>query len=168
MGLQLRRGNWVVGKLLQVMFDGPSLSGFGCTLLDPPFDGGAPACPTVSGSHFLPEMVCLALLHGLRLVEVPVNYRVRVGESKITGSTRTVPACRCAHGRADPALPAVRPVIPKLLALGGARLLALVGTQLGRPLMYDDANFALAAKAVADTGLAFGNQGWMTERGDFS
>ena len=34
--------------------------------------------------------------------------------------------------------------------------------------MYDDANFALAAKAVADTGLAFGNQGWMTERGDFS
>ena len=113
-------------------------------------------------------MVCLALLHGRRLVEVPVNYRVRVGESKITGSTRTVPACWCAHGRADPALPAVRPVIPKLLALGGARLLALVGTQLGRPLMYDDANFALAAKAVADTGLAFGNQGWMTERGDFS
>jgi len=113
-------------------------------------------------------MVCLALLHGLRLVEVPVNYRVRVGESKITGSTRTVQACRCAHGRADPALPAVRPVIPKLLALGGARLLALVGTQLGRPLMYDDANFALAAKAVADTGLAFGNQGWMTERSDFS
>ena len=105
-------------------------------------------------------MVCLALLHGLRLVEVPVNYRARVGESKITGSTRTVPACRCAHGRADPALPAVRPAIPKLLAL--------VGTQLGRPLMYDDANFALAAKAVADTGLAFGNQGWMTERGDFS
>src|SRR5438445_10617493 len=62
----------------------------------------------------------------------------------------------------------VRPVIPKLLALGGARLLALVGTQLGRPLMYDDANFALAAKAVADTGLAFGNQGWMTDRSDFS
>ena len=34
-------------------------------------------------------MVCLALLHGLRLVEVPVNYRRRVGESKITGSMQT-------------------------------------------------------------------------------
>jgi 4-amino-4-deoxy-L-arabinose transferase-like glycosyltransferase len=34
--------------------------------------------------------------------------------------------------------------------------------------MYDDANFALAAKAVAETGLPFGNQGWMSERGDFS
>jgi hypothetical protein len=44
---------------------------------------------TVGGSHFLPEMVCLALLNGLRLVEVPVNYRTRVGESKITGSMHT-------------------------------------------------------------------------------
>jgi hypothetical protein len=44
---------------------------------------------TVGGSHFLPEMVCLALLSRLRLVEVPVNYRVRVGESKITGSPST-------------------------------------------------------------------------------
>jgi Dolichyl-phosphate-mannose-protein mannosyltransferase len=34
--------------------------------------------------------------------------------------------------------------------------------------MYDDANFALAARAVAETGLPFGNQGWMSERGDFS
>jgi hypothetical protein len=44
---------------------------------------------TVGGSHFLPEMVCLALLERLRLVEVPVNYRDRVGQSKITGSMHT-------------------------------------------------------------------------------
>ncbi|HEY3057852.1 MAG TPA: glycosyltransferase family 39 protein, partial [Chloroflexota bacterium] len=44
----------------------------------------------------------------------------------------------------------------------------LVASQMQRPLMYDDANFALAAKAVAETGLPFGNQGWMSERGDFS
>ncbi|TME38924.1 MAG: hypothetical protein E6I75_06295 [Chloroflexi bacterium] len=43
-----------------------------------------------------------------------------------------------------------------------------VARQLDRPLMYDDANFALAARAVAETGLPFGNQGWMSERGDFS
>jgi hypothetical protein len=34
-------------------------------------------------------MVCLALLERLRLVEVPVNYRDRVGQSKITGSFNT-------------------------------------------------------------------------------
>jgi 4-amino-4-deoxy-L-arabinose transferase-like glycosyltransferase len=46
--------------------------------------------------------------------------------------------------------------------------LAIVSRQLGRPLMYDDANFALAARAVAETGRPYGNQGWMSERGDFS
>ena len=40
----------------------------------------------MGGSHFLPEMVILALRRGLRIIEVPVNYRGRVGESKITGS----------------------------------------------------------------------------------
>jgi hypothetical protein len=44
----------------------------------------------------------------------------------------------------------------------------LVAVQLDRPLMYDDANFALGARAVADTGVPFGNQGWMSDRGDFS
>ncbi|MCA1647251.1 MAG: glycosyltransferase family 39 protein, partial [Chloroflexi bacterium] len=56
-----------------------------------------------------------------------------------------------------------------LLAIGATLIyLVLVGRQLDRPLMYDDANFALAARAVAQTGLPFGNQGWMSERGDFS
>jgi 4-amino-4-deoxy-L-arabinose transferase-like glycosyltransferase len=45
---------------------------------------------------------------------------------------------------------------------------ALAVAQLNRPLMYDDANFALAARAIAETGVPYGNQGWMSERGDFS
>ena len=31
-------------------------------------------------------MVILALQRGLKMIEVPVNYRGRVGESKITGN----------------------------------------------------------------------------------
>ncbi|MBV9326621.1 MAG: glycosyltransferase family 2 protein [Chloroflexi bacterium] len=91
MGWQLRWGNWVVAKLLQVLFGGPSLSDCGCTLRLIGRSAAERLLPrfTVGGSHFLPEMVCLALLNGLRLVEVPVNYRVRVGESKITGSRST-------------------------------------------------------------------------------
>jgi glycosyltransferase involved in cell wall biosynthesis len=91
MGWQLRWGNWVVAKLLQVLFDGPSLSDCGCTLRLIRRPAAERLLPrfTVGGAHFLPEMVCLALLHGQRLVEVPVNYRDRVGESKITGSMRT-------------------------------------------------------------------------------
>ncbi len=91
MGRFLRWGNWAVAKLLQVLFGGPSLSDCGCTLrlLRREAYLAIREGLTVGGSHFLPEMVCLALHSGLRLVEVPVNYRGRTGESKITGSPAT-------------------------------------------------------------------------------
>jgi len=90
MGWFLRWGNWVVAKLLQVLFDAPSLTDCGCTLrlthrtalsrIQDEF--------TVGGSHFLPDMVIVALKHRVRLIEVPVNYRGRIGESKITGTLK--------------------------------------------------------------------------------
>jgi glycosyltransferase involved in cell wall biosynthesis len=91
MGWQLRWGNWIVAKFLQVLFGGPSLSDCGCTLRLIRRDAAQQMLNrfTVGGSHFLPEMVCLALLDRARLIEVPVNYRHRVGESKITGSFNT-------------------------------------------------------------------------------
>ena len=91
MGRFLRWGNWAVAKLLQVLHDGPSLSDCGCTLRLVRVDAYRvfAANLTVGRSHFLPEMVCLALAAGLRMVEVPVNCRGRVGESKITGSLTT-------------------------------------------------------------------------------
>jgi glycosyltransferase involved in cell wall biosynthesis len=88
MGWFLRIGNWTVAKLIQFLYGGPSLSDCGCTLrlthraaLERIRND-----LTVGGSHFLPEMVILALKRRLRIIEVPVNYRGRVGESKITGS----------------------------------------------------------------------------------
>jgi glycosyltransferase involved in cell wall biosynthesis len=75
MGWQLRWGNWLVAKLLQVLFGGPSLSDCGCTLRLIRRSAAEQLLPrfTVGGSHFLPEMICLALLQRLRLVEVPVK-----------------------------------------------------------------------------------------------
>jgi len=55
-----------------------------------------------------------------------------------------------------------------LVAAAGGLFLWLVGTQLWRPLIYDDANFAFGARAIAETGRPFGNQGWMSDRGDYS
>jgi len=92
MGWFLRQGNWAVAKMLQLLYNGPSLSDCGCTLrlihrqalarIQDKF--------TVGGSHFLPEMVILALKHKIRMIEIPVNYRGRVGESKITGNFKGV------------------------------------------------------------------------------
>src|SRR5688500_19439799 len=80
MGWFLRIGNWAVAKLLQFLFGGPSLSDCGCTLrlthraaLERFRDS-----LHVGGSHFLPAMVILALLRGLTVIEIPVNYRGRV------------------------------------------------------------------------------------------
>ncbi len=91
MGWFLRVGNVAVAKLLQVLFGGPSLSDVGCTYRLVGRDTVTWLLPrlTVGTSHFLPEMVVLGLLGSRRVIEIPVNYRGRVGESKITGSRVT-------------------------------------------------------------------------------
>jgi glycosyltransferase involved in cell wall biosynthesis len=88
MGFAMRMGNTLLAKVIQVLYGGPSLSDCGCTLRLIHRGAWARIDPfiTVTGSHFLPEMVILGLRRGLRLVEVPVNYRSRIGDSKITGS----------------------------------------------------------------------------------
>ena len=88
MGWFLRVGNWAVAKMIQFLYGGPSLSDCGCTLRLVHREAFARIQQDlkVGGSHFLPEMVILALKKNLRIIEVPVNYRGRVGESKITGS----------------------------------------------------------------------------------
>ena len=90
MGWFLRIGNVAVAKMIQVLYGGPSLTDCGCTLrlthrkaLEQIIDR-----LHVGGSHFLPEMVIRGLQQGLRVIEVPVNYRGLVGESKITGTIR--------------------------------------------------------------------------------
>jgi len=90
MGWFLRMGNWIVAKMLQLLYGGPSLSDCGCTLRLTHRSAleRIRGDLTVGGSHFLPEMVILALKKGLKVIEVPVNYRGRVGESKITGNLK--------------------------------------------------------------------------------
>lgn len=88
MGPALRLGNLFVAKLLELLFGGPSLSDCGCTfrLLTRSAYVNVRPHLTVGGSHFLPEMVVQGLLRKQRVIEIPVNYRGRVGVSKITGS----------------------------------------------------------------------------------
>jgi glycosyltransferase involved in cell wall biosynthesis len=90
MGRFLRWGNWIVAKLIQVLYGGPSLTDCGCTLRLTHRSALARIQDdlTVGGSHFLPEMVIAALKRGVSVIEVPVNYRGRIGDSKITGSLK--------------------------------------------------------------------------------
>jgi glycosyltransferase involved in cell wall biosynthesis len=90
MGWFLRLGNIIVAKMMQLLFNAPSLSDCGCTLrlIHRAAARELSGQLTVSASHLLPEMIIVALRQRLRLIEIPVNYRGRVGESKITGNLK--------------------------------------------------------------------------------
>ncbi|MGH9363205.1 MAG: glycosyltransferase family 2 protein, partial [Thermoanaerobaculia bacterium] len=88
MGPFLKWGNYFAAKLIEVLFNTVNLTDVGCTLrlikrealrkMEPHF--------TVDNSHFGPEMMLLACVLGIPFVQVPVNYRRRVGVSAVTGS----------------------------------------------------------------------------------
>jgi glycosyltransferase involved in cell wall biosynthesis len=92
MGWFLRVGNFVVAKLLEVLHNTCSMSDCGCTFRLVRREGVERFVHnlTVKESHFLPEMIILARRAGLSIIEIPLNYRERQGQSKITGSWRGV------------------------------------------------------------------------------
>jgi len=87
MGLFLKWGNWAVAKLVEVLFNTSHLSDVGCTyrLITRETLEKIRSRFSVGGSHFGPELMLLVITSGARVVEVPVNYLPRVGESSVTG-----------------------------------------------------------------------------------
>jgi glycosyltransferase involved in cell wall biosynthesis len=83
----LRWGNWALAKVMELLFNAPNLTDVGCTLRLVRRGAAARMAPyfRVGGNHFGPEMMLLSLVHGLRVVQVPVNYLPRVGVSSVTG-----------------------------------------------------------------------------------
>lgn len=83
----LRLGNVIVAKMLEYLFNGPCLTDVGCTLklIKRPQLVRIQSSLRVKGSHFSPEFMLRVLTHGIRSVEIPVNYAPRKGTSKITG-----------------------------------------------------------------------------------
>jgi len=87
MGLFLKWGNWAVAKLAEALFNTEHLSDVGCTLrlihrdalrrIEPHF--------RLTGSAFGLEMMLISIVTKQRMVQIPVNYRARVGKSSVTG-----------------------------------------------------------------------------------
>ena len=87
MGWFLRWGNWAVAKLAEVLYNTVYLSDVGCTFrvlkrsaideMTPDFVGNA--------SSFGFEMMLHAARRRMTMVQVPVKYQPRVGESSVTG-----------------------------------------------------------------------------------
>jgi glycosyltransferase involved in cell wall biosynthesis len=87
MGLLLRWGNWFVAKLLEVLFNTNYLSDVGCTYRMIRRDALLKLLPTfrVKSNFFGPEMIVRGYRMKFRCIQIPVNYKSRVGQSSVTG-----------------------------------------------------------------------------------
>jgi hypothetical protein len=88
MGKFLRWGNWAVAKMTEVLFNTTLLTDMGCTqrLLSREAMKLIRPHLTIGSSHFGPQVLLEVIAHGIPFVEIPMNYRARVGESSVTGS----------------------------------------------------------------------------------
>lgn len=88
MGWFLKWGNYAVAKLVEFLFNTTTLTDVGCTmrLLSKDAYKRLRGQFRVGGSHFGPEILLLTIRNRLKFVEIPVNYRERVGVSSVTGS----------------------------------------------------------------------------------
>lgn len=82
--------NQIVAKMIQTRFWGTRLTDVGCTYRA--IRAGAyhrlKARLRVRGNHFSPHMFIEALKLRMRVIEIPVVFRTRVGESKGVGSNK--------------------------------------------------------------------------------
>jgi glycosyltransferase involved in cell wall biosynthesis len=87
MGWFLRWGNWAVAKVIEVLYNTSYLSDVGCTfrVMNRRSTQEILELSRVSGSSFGLEMLLIAVKRRARLVQVPVNYHPRVGQSAVTG-----------------------------------------------------------------------------------
>jgi glycosyltransferase involved in cell wall biosynthesis len=87
MGKFLRWGNWSVAKLMEVSFNTNSLSDVGCTyrLIRKEALRSIDRKLTIKSNFFGPEMMIVGHQERLSSVQIPVNYKDRVGTSAVTG-----------------------------------------------------------------------------------
>ncbi len=85
----MRLGNVAVAKLLEYLHSGPCLTDVGCTfkLIRKDAYNRIRKRFKVGDSRFSPEFM-MHCLKNAKCVEIPVNYRERIGMSKITGDIR--------------------------------------------------------------------------------
>jgi hypothetical protein len=90
MGRFLKWGNWFVAKLIEGLFNTNYLSDVGCTyrlIKRSALDNISPFL-LVKSNFFGPEMMIRGYMLGLKCVQIPVNYKDRVGESSVTGDLK--------------------------------------------------------------------------------
>jgi len=90
MPFSVRFANWLWAKFIEVLFNGPVLTDVGCTyklISRKSLEKIKPLFPISKGDgRFSPELMIWLLRQDLNIIEVPVIFKERVGESSYTGN----------------------------------------------------------------------------------
>ena len=83
----VRWGNWFVGKLVEIFFNGSSLTDAGCTykLISKDIAHLSLKYDLTDGNHYNAQFLIFLCKNKIPFIEIPVNYYPRIGDSKITG-----------------------------------------------------------------------------------
>ncbi len=91
MPFPVRFGNWLWAKIIEVLFNGPVLTDVGCTyklISRKALEKIKPLFPMSKGDgKFSPELMIWLIKKNISLIEIPVIFKERVGQSTYTGST---------------------------------------------------------------------------------
>lgn len=90
MGFILKWGNWIVAKMLEFLFNTNYLSDVGCTFRLAKKEAIQKMLPhlKVKSNFFGPEMMVRGYLMKFKCIQIPVNYKKRVGKSSVTGDMK--------------------------------------------------------------------------------
>jgi hypothetical protein len=83
----LRWDNWAVAKMTEALFNTTILTDMGCTYRLFHRSDLRRIRPhlTIGGSNFGPRLLMEVISHNIPFIEVPLNYRQRIGESSVRG-----------------------------------------------------------------------------------
>jgi len=90
MPFPVRFGNWLWAKIIESLFNGPVLTDVGCTyklISRKALEKIKPLFSISKGDgKFSPEMIIWLIQKNINLIEVPVIYKERIGQSMYTGN----------------------------------------------------------------------------------
>lgn len=88
MGFLLKWGNVIVAKFVEFIFNTTQLTDVGCTyrLIRKKVYNQIRKDFVIGGNEFNLDMMLQVIRHKIKYIEIPLNYRKRVGKSSVTGT----------------------------------------------------------------------------------
>lgn len=88
MGSLLKWGNFVVAKFVEILFNTTQLTDVGCTyrLIKKQAYEKIKSKFAVGGNEFNLDMMLQVIRNNIKFIEIPLNYKRRIGKSSVTGS----------------------------------------------------------------------------------